>query len=62
MWNDFTRSNPESKQDEIPESWYFHTNKEDVDRLAELTLSRKKKAGSSLYAWYEKVNADLPEV
>lgn len=49
MWNNFTKSNPEFKKDELPESWYFHNNKEDANRLAELTLSRKKKASSGLY-------------
>lgn len=62
MWDNFTKSNPEFKKDELPESWYFHNNKEDANRLAELVLNGKKKAGSSLYALYEKYNADLPKV
>ena len=62
MWNNFTISNPEFKKDELPESWYFHNNKEDANRLAELTLSGKKKASSGLYLWYEEANADLPKM
>tara|TARA_R110000737_G_scaffold93381_1_gene126553 strand:+ start:1533 stop:2069 length:537 start_codon:yes stop_codon:yes gene_type:complete len=62
MWNNFTISNPEFKKDELPESWYFNNNKEDANRLAELTLSGKKKASSGLYLWYEVANADLPKM
>ncbi|SKB77918.1 ASCH domain-containing protein [Maribacter arcticus] len=62
MWNNFTISNPELKKDELPESWYFNNNKEDANRLAELTLSGKKKASSGLYLWYEEANADLPKM
>lgn len=62
MWSNFTKSNPEFKKDELPESWYFHNNKEDANRLGELTLSGKKKASSALYVWYEEANADLPKM
>jgi uncharacterized protein YhfF len=62
MWSNFTKSNPVFKKDELPESWYFHNNKEDANRLAELTLSGKKKASSGLYLWYEEANADLPKM
>lgn len=62
MWNDFTESNPEFKSDEIPESDFFHNNEEDANRLAELTLTGKKRASSGLYSLYEKYNADLPIV
>ena len=62
MWNDFTESNPEFKKDELPESSYFHDNEADANRLAALILNGKKKAGSSLYYWYEEANADLPKI
>lgn len=63
MWNNYTESYPEYKNKEIPESWYFHNNKENANRLAELTLSGKKKATTSgLYSWYEEANADLPKI
>ncbi len=62
MWDNFTKSNPEFKKDEQPDSWYFHNNKEDANRLAELILNGEKKAGSGLYAWYEEANADLPKI
>ena len=62
LWNDFTASNPEYKKSELPESWFFHDNKADADRLTELTLSGKKKASSGLYFWYQEANADLPKV
>ena len=61
MWNNFTESNPEFKKDELPESTYFHNNEADANRLAELILNGKKKAGSGLYVWYEEANADLPK-
>jgi uncharacterized protein YhfF len=62
MWKNFIASNPEFKNDEIPESWYFHDNKEDANRLAKLTLSGKKRASSGLYSWYEDAKANLPKI
>lgn len=62
LWNSFIESNPESKKDELPETSYFHNNKEDANRLAQLILNGKKKAGSNLYFFYEQANADLPEI
>ena len=62
MWNNFTDSNPEYKNTIMPESWYFHNNKEDANRLSKLVVSGKKKAGSGLYIWYKEANADLPKV
>jgi len=61
MWDNFTESNPEFKKDELPDSFYFHNNEKDANRLAELILSGKKTAGSNLYFWYEEANADLPK-
>ena len=63
MWDEFTKSNPEFKDEEMPESWYFHNNKEDANRLAELTLSGKKTATTTgLYKWYKEANADLTKI
>jgi len=62
MWNDFTESNPEFKNDEIPESDFFHNNEKDANRLAELTLTGKKSASSGLYSLYEQYKADLPSI
>ncbi|MDF4202182.1 hypothetical protein PXD56_04415 [Maribacter sp. SA7] len=42
MWNDYTASNPQMNKEELPESWFFHDNKEDADRLAALTVNGKK--------------------
>ncbi len=63
MWEDFTASNPQFKNHEIPESWFFHDNKADADRLANLTLNGKKTAMTSgLYVWYEEAGAELPSI
>ena len=62
MWNDYIESNPESKNEEIPESDFFHNNREDANRLAELTLNREKKASSGLLSLYKQYNVDLPKV
>ncbi len=62
MWKNFTESNPEFKDSTMPESWYFHNNEKDANRLGALVASGKKKAGSGLYFWYEEANADLPTV
>ena len=62
MWTDFTQSNPEFKNSEIPESWFFHNNEKDADRLAKLTVDGKKKASSGLYLWYQEAKVDLPKI
>lgn len=62
MWDSFTSFNTAYKEDKIPDSWYFHNNKEDANRLADLIVNGKKKAGSGLYSWYKEANADLPKI
>ncbi|CAM3513874.1 ASCH domain-containing protein [Zobellia roscoffensis] len=62
MWERFITSHPEFKGEEQPESWFFHNNEADANRLAKLVLEGKKQAGSGLYTWYEEANADLPSV
>ena len=62
MWKKYVEANPESKDEEIPESDFFHNNREDANRLAELTLTGKKKASSGLYSLYKHYNVDLPAV
>lgn len=62
MWEDFTQANPIFKREEMPESWFFHDNQKDADRLAKLVRERKKQAGSGLYVWYEEAGADVPTV
>lgn len=62
MWVRFTNSNLEFEGEAIPESFYFHDNKEDANRLAALVLKGKKKSSSSLYFLYEHYNADLPKI
>jgi len=62
MWADFVSSNPKYADEQIPESWFFHNNEKDANRLAELTLKGKKKASSGLYYWYKQAGAELPEV
>ena len=62
MWNNFTESNPEFKKEELPDSHPFHNNEYDANRLANLIVNKKKKAGSNLYFWYKEANADLPKI
>lgn len=62
MWDSFIKSHHDAQNEEIPESWFFHNNREDANRLGKLVLAGKKKAASGLYAWYEEANADLPKV
>lgn len=62
MWNSFIESNPEFSDEIMPESWYFHNNKEDANRLAQLTINGTKKASSGLYFWYEEAGANLPKI
>ncbi|MBJ2176500.1 ASCH domain-containing protein [Aureibaculum sp. A20] len=62
MWNNYIKSNPEFKDQEMPESDFFHNNKEDANRLATLTINGKKKASSGLYSLYKQYNVDIPKV
>ena len=62
MWDTYTKSNSDFKDNDIPESWYFHNNKEDANRLAILVIEGKKKASSGLYSWYKNAGADLPKI
>lgn len=62
IWNNFTKSNPQFKKDELPDSDFFHNNENDANRLAELIVNGKKKASSGLYIWYKETNADLPKI
>jgi len=62
MWNNYIKSNPEFKEEEIPESEFFHNNEKDANRLAELTIKGKKKASSGLLSLYKQYNVDLPKV
>lgn len=49
MWYNYIKSNPEFKKEELPDSWYFHNNEKDANRLAELTVKGEKRASSGLY-------------
>lgn len=62
IWNKYVESNPEFKHQKIPESEFFHNNKEDANRLAELTQNGKKKASSGLLSLYKQYNIELPKV
>ncbi len=62
MWNSYTEANPEFQDDKVPESWFFHNNEQDANRLASLVARGKKQAGSGLYYWYQEANADLPKI
>ncbi len=61
MWNSYIESNSEFKDEEIPESDFFHNNKKDANRLAQLTLDGRKKASSGLYSFYKLYNVDIPK-
>lgn len=62
MWEDYGQAHPEVKSEGMPESWFFHDNQKDADRLAKLVIDGKKRASSGLYKWYEDAGADLPAV
>lgn len=62
IWQLYTNSNPEFKNEDMPESWFFHNNEADANRLVDLVVSGKKKASSGLYNMYQKYEADLPIV
>ncbi|WP_340154173.1 ASCH domain-containing protein [uncultured Winogradskyella sp.] len=61
IWNRYTKSNPKFINDELPDSWFFHNNEADANRLADLVVTGKKKASSGLYYKYKEAKADLQE-
>lgn len=62
MWKAYVKANPKSEDKSLPDSWFFHDNKADANRLGQLVLKGKKKASSGLYALYNDANAELPKV
>ncbi|WP_298417289.1 ASCH domain-containing protein [uncultured Kordia sp.] len=62
MWTNYTKVNSGLKKETLPDSWYFHNNEQDANRLGKLVLEGKKQASSGLYVWYEEANAALPKV
>jgi uncharacterized protein YhfF len=62
LWDSYTASNPEFKNNVLPDASYFHNNRKDANRLAQLILEGKKQAGSNLYFFYEQAKADLPKI
>ncbi|NRD21509.1 ASCH domain-containing protein [Winogradskyella eckloniae] len=62
IWQDYLKEHPEFKSDRMPESWFFHNNEADANRLAELVLKGKKKASSGLYYMYKAANVGLPAI
>lgn len=61
MWNNYIKANPGFKNEEMPEPEFSHNNREDADRLAELTVNGKKKASSGLYSLYKQYNVEIPK-
>jgi len=62
MWEAYITAHPEFKDAAIPEADFFHNNREDAHRLAELTIEGKKQASSGLYSLYRQYEVDLPTV
>ncbi|MEL6304442.1 MAG: ASCH domain-containing protein, partial [Bacteroidota bacterium] len=62
MWEAYITAHPELKDAAIPETDFFHNNREDAHRLAELTIEGKKQASSGLYSLYQQYEVDLPIV
>ncbi|MEO1547667.1 MAG: ASCH domain-containing protein [Bacteroidota bacterium] len=62
MWETYVTAHPKFKDAGIPEVDFFHNNREDANRLAELTIEGKKQASSGLYSLYQQYQVDLPTV
>ncbi|MEM6892704.1 MAG: ASCH domain-containing protein [Bacteroidota bacterium] len=62
MWEAYISAHPEFKDNDIPEADFFHNNREDANRLAQLTLEGKKQASSGLYGLYQQYGVALPTV
>ncbi|MEO1485936.1 MAG: ASCH domain-containing protein [Bacteroidota bacterium] len=62
MWEAYISAHPEFKDVSIPEADFFHNNREDANRLAQLTIEGKKQASSGLYSLYKQYQVDLPTI
>ncbi|WP_435622915.1 ASCH domain-containing protein [Flagellimonas sp.] len=62
IWQNYIKSHPEFKDETLPESDFFHNNREDANRLADLTVHGKKQASSGLYKLYQQYGVDLPSI
>ncbi len=56
------KKNPQNKQKEIPDSFYFCDTKKDADECATLVIQGIKQATASSLWWYEKNQEALPKI
>tara|TARA_B110000046_G_scaffold121613_1_gene128232 strand:- start:8582 stop:9292 length:711 start_codon:yes stop_codon:yes gene_type:complete len=62
LWEAFIEINPNYRDKELSEWFNFCDNEKDAKECAQLTRDGIKKATSTSLWWFEKNNADLPEV
>ena len=61
-WKNFQQNNPEYKNKEQPQSFYFCDNKKDADACAELVVRKIKQATAPSVWWFIKNNEAFPKV
>ncbi|MCB4808886.1 ASCH domain-containing protein [Tamlana sp. 62-3] len=62
LWNNFIKANPEYKNYNRPEAWYFCDNQSDANDCANLVVKGVKQATSTSLWWFKTNNYALPKV
>mgnify|MGYP003522197573 FL=1 len=61
-WKEFQLKNPEYKNMNEPQSFYFCDNKKEADECAELVMKKIKQATSPSVWWFEKNKEEIPKI
>ncbi len=61
LWREFRKDLESDNTADIYTSWYFSNNEKDADELLELVLQGKKRATSSAFEIYSKIDENLPK-
>ncbi|MCL9805470.1 ASCH domain-containing protein [Flavobacterium amniphilum] len=61
-WKEFQLKNPEYKNMNEPQSFYFCDNKKEADECAELVMKKIKQATSPSAWWFEKNKEEIPKI
>ena len=61
LWRGFKKSLESGNTTDLYTSWYFSNNEKDANELLELVLQGKKRATSSAFEIYSKIDENLPK-
>ncbi|MEL7003821.1 MAG: ASCH domain-containing protein [Bacteroidota bacterium] len=61
FWNSFKEQNPDCKQKDLSDTFYFCDNRKDADECADLVVKGVKQATATSLWWFEKNKEPLPK-